>query len=364
MTDKRGEPGQQSEPAARRIPIQRQIELRFPHFQGLVTGMSSNLSTRGMFIQSENPESSGTEFTFQFRIEDWSPVQGTARVVWNRPRTEGPNRPAGMGVEFIDVDAQSRRMIHWLVERDVQAGGKPFDIGAAPSATRILSELAEMDTTTATQGSFTAAPEASSSPGARDRESQSLGKLGWGDPGRGRIVLGGSIVIVAALSAYLLWVDSHPGSRRLRRGKATTEADVATPSASIATERPNTSAHSTSPAPRLPTEAVTAVVQNWASAWESLQARQLLALYCPDFEPDGDRTRQQWEAEIEREMSESDFIRVAISALEISLTSAEVATASFYRSFRSNRVDESGRVILELEATDGGWKIHRERGST
>lgn len=364
MTDKRGEPGQESEPTARRIPIQRQIELRFPHFQGLVTGMSSNLSSRGMFIQSDNPESFGTEFTFQLRIEDWSPIQGTARVVWTRPRAEGPDRPAGMGVEFVDVDAQSRRMIHWLVERHVQGGGRPFDIGTSPTgAARLLTELAEMDSATATRGASLAVAETARSPGARGDESNLLSRLDRAKPGRSRIVLGVAIVIVAILSAYLLWVNSRPGSRPLRRGRAIAEADGAAASASTPGERQGTSDRSTTSARQPSIEAITAVVQNWASAWESRQARQLLALYCPDFEPQGDRTRQQWSAEIERKMHESDFIRVAVSGLEISLTDSESATASFYRSFRSNEVDASGRVILELEATDEGWKIHHEQGS-
>ena len=87
------------ESIARRVPIERKIELRFPNFEGLITRMSANLSTSGMFIQSDTPRSPGTEFDFSIRIEEWSPIQGTAQVVWTRSQTESPERPAGMGVK-------------------------------------------------------------------------------------------------------------------------------------------------------------------------------------------------------------------------------------------------------------------------
>ena len=121
------------EPIAKRGPIERKIDLRFPNFEGLVTGVSSNLSTSGIFIQSDHPEPAGTEFAFALRIEEWSPIQGEAKVIWTRSKSEGPERPAGMGVQFVEVDAQSRRMIRWLVDKNLQEGGTPFDVEKVPA---------------------------------------------------------------------------------------------------------------------------------------------------------------------------------------------------------------------------------------
>ena len=81
------------EPIAERVPIERKIDLSFPNFEDLVTGVSANLSTTGMFIRSDSPESAGTEFGFALRIEEWSPIQGTAKVIWIRPETEGRPEP-------------------------------------------------------------------------------------------------------------------------------------------------------------------------------------------------------------------------------------------------------------------------------
>lgn len=362
MKHTRADSDPQAKPAARRIPLQRLIELRFPHFQGLVTGMSSNLSTRGMFIQSEHPKRAGTLFTFQFRIEDWSPIQGTARVVWSRPRAEGPDRPAGMGVEFVDLDAQSRRMIAWLVERHVQAGGQPFNIRGAPSrVSKILDELADMDAPTATRGVSPVRSEPKGPPRARDQGSKAPGGAATS---RRRAVMIATVVLVAALSAYSFWVDSRAGSRHLHRGGSETKARVDAPAATPESGRSDRAPPSLSPAPRLPAESVDVWIQRWASAWESLDVDQVLVLYSPDFRPEGGLSRQQWETRIERTMNEAEFLRVSISALEISLTDSENATASFYRTFRSNTSTETGRVILELEVTGDGWRILRERVSS
>lgn len=179
---------------------------------------------------------------------------------------------------------------------------------------------------------------------------------------RSRALMIATIVVVAALSAYLIWVDTRAGSRRLRRGKTEIEARVETPAAAPAIERRDPAAASPSPVPRAPSEAVDVLVQRWASAWESRDVGQLLALYSPDFLPEGGLSRRQWETRIEQAMNESEFIRVSISALEISLTDSEAASASFYRTLRSSASTESGRVTLELEVTGDGWRILRERG--
>ena len=87
---------------ALRAPIEQEMDLKFSNFELLVTAVSANISTAGMFILSPEPAPVGTTLSFRFRIEDWSPIQGTARVVWNRGRDEASDRPAGMGVAFVE----------------------------------------------------------------------------------------------------------------------------------------------------------------------------------------------------------------------------------------------------------------------
>jgi hypothetical protein len=107
-------------------------------------------------------------------------------------------------------------------------------------------------------------------------------------------------------------------------------------------------------------EEIERLVRDWSAAWESGETRDLLALYAADFEPAGRGSRAQWEARIEREMSSSSYIRVAISALEISASSATAGQATFFRSVRSDQRDETVKTTFEVVRTEDGWKITRQ----
>ena len=114
---------------SRRIALEREVTIRVPRFDTFVTEYSTNISTTGMFIVSEKPHSPGTTFTFEFSVaDDWKLIRGKAQVVWTRYRDEDKERPAGMGVRFVELDAQSRRLIRWIVEKNIREGGKPFEL--------------------------------------------------------------------------------------------------------------------------------------------------------------------------------------------------------------------------------------------
>jgi uncharacterized protein (TIGR02266 family) len=114
---------------SRRIALEREISIRVPRFDSFVTEYSANISTTGMFIVSENPQPPGTSFSFEFSVaDDWKLIRGRGQVVWTRYRDEGGERRAGMGVRFIELDAQSRRLIRWIVEKHIREGGKPFEL--------------------------------------------------------------------------------------------------------------------------------------------------------------------------------------------------------------------------------------------
>ena len=105
------------------------------------------------------------------------------------------------------------------------------------------------------------------------------------------------------------------------------------------------------------------LIQDWSEAWERGEADELLSFYAPEFQPSGRETRAQWEARLRREISNAAFVRVAISALEISAPTASEGQATFYQSYRSDRRDETVRTSLELVRSDGGWKITRQTDS-
>ena len=51
----------------------------------------------------------GTSLVFEFNLgPQRKPVQGSGEVVWVRERYLGPGQPAGIGIRFSQLDAQSR----------------------------------------------------------------------------------------------------------------------------------------------------------------------------------------------------------------------------------------------------------------
>lgn len=340
------------EPIAKRVPIERKIDLRFPNFQGLITRLSANLSTSGMFVQTDDPRAPGTEFEFSIRIEEWSPIQGTARVIWTRSQTESPERPAGMGVQFLELDPQSRRMIRWLVDKNRQEGGMPFDVDRVPAGASeyALNQTPDRPRKGPSPRQRGAGGEPSTRPSHR-----LLSKRSW-------IVLSVIALALAGYGIYRLWLDGQPGRDGQQPPEAASGLPVRSSGADDETGAAETAIQAESSAmSRASAEAVTAFVRTWSAAWEDRDAEGLKALYVSDFDGSAYGGKPSWESDIDQRMKDSDYIRIAVSALEIDFPTADAATATFYRSWRSNLGDETRRMVLELEPFGDSWKIFDER---
>ena len=107
-----------------RIDIQRKVSLKFKEFRGFITEFSENISTGGMFIRTTRPQPPGSIFDFEFTLgEDYTLIHGLGEVVWVREKDEGFDRPAGMGVRFLSLDPDSRRLIDEIVARRLESEG-------------------------------------------------------------------------------------------------------------------------------------------------------------------------------------------------------------------------------------------------
>ena len=95
-----------------RMPLDAVVRL---HFEGTVAyqnGFAANVSALGMFVKHPDPPAVGTRLVFEFVLGDErKPVQGGGVVTWVRERYEGPGRPAGVGIQFSELDALSRQHI-------------------------------------------------------------------------------------------------------------------------------------------------------------------------------------------------------------------------------------------------------------
>ncbi|MBI5546165.1 MAG: TIGR02266 family protein [Deltaproteobacteria bacterium] len=100
-----------------RAPLQLLIQYRFDTFEEFLAEYSTDLSVGGMFIKTNEPREEGAFVYLQFALKDGSRlIEGLGRVV----RVNLPGDPAvvaGMGVEFVNFDADSMALIEEIVAR-------------------------------------------------------------------------------------------------------------------------------------------------------------------------------------------------------------------------------------------------------
>jgi uncharacterized protein (TIGR02266 family) len=112
--------------------LETQVKLQFEKFDSFISEVSANVSLGGMFIRTEQPAPVGAMLNFELRLsDDFKLIQGRGEVVWVRPADEGPDKPAGMGIRFRELDTASRELIYKIVYHRMKAGQRPFDLTAA-----------------------------------------------------------------------------------------------------------------------------------------------------------------------------------------------------------------------------------------
>jgi uncharacterized protein (TIGR02266 family) len=160
----------------RRVPFEAELRLRYEPGDAETIARTANISLGGTFVVSAEPRPPRTTLELSFKLpEQPAPVRGRGRVVWARERDEGPGRPAGMGVRFLELTPGSREQIFEVVERRVRDGGSPYDTGNEESGsiadrrddTGPLPAVAARADETRAAGEETAAPPPGESPAGR-----------------------------------------------------------------------------------------------------------------------------------------------------------------------------------------------------
>lgn len=118
---------------SRRVPLETRVQFKFDRFSGFISEYSSNISPTGMFITAKSPVPPGSVLDFEFRLGDgFEIIQGKGEVVWTRLVAEGPHRPAGIGIRFLELSEGSKELIYRIVDQYIQDGGIPFDVSLRP----------------------------------------------------------------------------------------------------------------------------------------------------------------------------------------------------------------------------------------
>ena len=86
----------------------------------LFSEFARNINEGGMFVETEAPPDPGSQVALQFRVPGSDePIQVMGRVV--RASVGDRDEPPGMGIEFENLDGQSRELINQLV-RSLRVG--------------------------------------------------------------------------------------------------------------------------------------------------------------------------------------------------------------------------------------------------
>ncbi len=321
---------------SQRIPLDRRILLRFTSFEWFASEYSANLSMTGMFVRSDDPQPAGTPVEFEFKLEDGLPlIRGKGWVVWSRERDIGKQRPAGMGIEFLELDRESRRLIRWMVLNELPEGREPFDLRAEGRRESSHSVAAE---------------------GGRD-----------GHPVSWIPVTAGLLVVFGAFFGHW-WLSERDRPVDASEPVPRPETPVAETASSVQPPAPRRAPVS-SPAKSEPdgvpvTESASGLeptVRDWAAAWSRQDVEEYLSFYSRDFVPDSGMGLEEWRATRQVRISRPNRIRIAITGFEEVTADGGKATVRFTQAYRSESYADRVTKTLELVFERGGWRILRER---
>lgn len=100
-----------------RAPLALKVRYTTPEgkqFDSLTGGVGGG----GLFIESSTPLAPGTELSVEFALPDrpWERLKARAKVAWTRNKPERYLLFPGMGIQFMDIDEKSQRLLVELVE--------------------------------------------------------------------------------------------------------------------------------------------------------------------------------------------------------------------------------------------------------
>ena len=93
------------------------IEVDYKSADNFLFAYITDISAMGIFIRTNAPEPPGTRLNLRFTPAGGSQLNLEGRVMWVNPFRPGSydNINPGMGVQFLDLDAQQREQIVNLV---------------------------------------------------------------------------------------------------------------------------------------------------------------------------------------------------------------------------------------------------------
>ncbi len=89
------------------------VSLTYRDRQSFITSYSTNISSGGLFIKTENPFPHGERFLLNLQLPDIpEPLKVDCEVVWARAQGGDERKPLGMGVKFCEMSKNDKQVLH------------------------------------------------------------------------------------------------------------------------------------------------------------------------------------------------------------------------------------------------------------
>ena len=116
--------GDEKSPQDRRkyplVPLSLLIQYRFDTLEDFLAEYSTDISMGGMFIRTDQPREVGSLIYLQFYLRDGAKlIEGLGRVV-RVAEPDADNAGYGMGIEFVNFDSESMKLIEQIVDQQHQ----------------------------------------------------------------------------------------------------------------------------------------------------------------------------------------------------------------------------------------------------
>jgi uncharacterized protein (TIGR02266 family) len=95
------------------------VRLRYAAFETFIEKFAANVTRGGLFLASRTPRPIGEVFQFEVQLAGGEvALAGDGKVTWVREfDPAAPNKPHGMGVQFLRLDGPSREVVNQMLAR-------------------------------------------------------------------------------------------------------------------------------------------------------------------------------------------------------------------------------------------------------
>jgi type IV pilus assembly protein PilZ len=105
-----------SSPTRRSTRVHHEVMVGVSSEEGTLSGWGTNLSVGGVFVNSQHAPRIGMRVSVLLQLPGHSECKLAGRVAWAQPIGPGVDEP-GMGIEFLEVDEETRGLVGRMVEK-------------------------------------------------------------------------------------------------------------------------------------------------------------------------------------------------------------------------------------------------------